>query len=98
MRPCFAKKMLSKTRVFLAKKMPAHVKKIDRACFLRFSKLQPTRKWVNEVNLSRFSTQNLFQIRACVISARKAKDLDVKTTFTYTHANTTLGQSDRAYC
>ena len=33
--------------------MPAQVKKIDRACFLRFSKLQPTRKWANEVNLSR---------------------------------------------
>ena len=77
--------------------MPAQVKKIDRACFLRFSKLQPTRKWVNEVNLSRFATQNLFQTRGCVISARKAKHLDVKTTFTYSRANTTLGQSERAY-
>ena len=42
------------------------------ACFQRFYKIQPTRKWVNKVNLSSFSTQNLFQIRACVISARKA--------------------------
>ena len=30
------------------------------------------RKWVNKVNLSSFSTQNVFQIRACVISTRKA--------------------------
>ena len=52
---------------------------------------------MNKVNLSRFSTQNLFQIRACVISARKAKHLDVTTMFTYSHANTLLGQSERAY-
>ena len=58
---------------------------------------QPTRKWLNNVNLSRFSTQNLFQIRACVISARKAKHLDVTTMFAYSHANTPLGQSERAY-
>ena len=50
---------------------------------------------MNKVNLSRFTTQNLFQIRACVISARK--DLDVTTMFTYSHANTPLGQSERAY-
>ena len=52
---------------------------------------------MNKVNLSRFSTQNLFQIRACVISARKAKHLDVTTMFTYSHANTPLDQSGRAY-
>ena len=52
---------------------------------------------MNKVNLSRFSTQNLFQIRACVISARKAKHLDVTTMFTYSHANTPLSQSERAY-
>ena len=56
---------------------------------------QPTRKWVNKVNFSSFTTQNLFQIRACVISAQK--DLDVTTMFTYSHANTPLGQSERAY-
>ena len=32
-----------------------------------------------------------------VISARKAKHLDVTTMFTYSHANTPLGQSERAY-
>ena len=55
------------------------------------------RKWVNKVNLSNFSTQNLFQIRAGVISARKAKQVGVTTMFTYSHSNTALGQSERAY-
>ena len=55
------------------------------------------RKWVNKVNLSTFSTQNLFQIRAYVITARKAKQVDVITMFTYSHANTPLGQSERVY-
>ena len=32
-----------------------------------------------------------------VISARKAKHLDVTTMFTYSHANMPLGQSERAY-
>ena len=32
-----------------------------------------------------------------MISARKAKQLDATTMFTYSHANTALGQSERAY-
>ena len=44
-----------------------------------------------------FSSQNLFQIRAWVFSAREAKHLGVTTIFTYSHANTPLGQSERAY-
>ena len=44
-----------------------------------------------------FWTRKRFQIRACVISARKAKHLDATTMFTYSHANTPLGQSERAY-
>ena len=32
-----------------------------------------------------------------MISARKAKHLDITTMFTYSHANTPLGQSERAY-
>ena len=32
-----------------------------------------------------------------MISAREAKHLDVTTLFTYLHANTSLGQSERAY-
>ena len=55
------------------------------------------RKWVNKVNLSSFSTQNLFQIHACVIRVRKAKHLNVTTMSTCSHANTPLGQSERAY-
>ena len=41
--------------------------------------------------------KKLFHIRACVISARKAKHFDVTTMFTYSHANKPLGQSERAY-
>ena len=40
---------------------------------------------------------NLFQIRVCVISARKPKHVDVTTMFTYSQANTPLRQSKRAY-
>ena len=32
-----------------------------------------------------------------MISTRKAKQLDATTMFTYSHANTALGQSERAY-
>ena len=35
------------------------------------------------------------QIRACVISARKANNLEVTTMFTNSHANTPHGQSER---
>ena len=80
--PCLQKRCFPKYGVFLSLKMSAQAKKIDTACFLRFSKFQLTRKWVNKVNLSRFSTQNLFQNRACVISTRKAKHFDVTTMFT----------------
>ena len=52
-------------------------------------------KW--SIYLSSFSTQNLFQIHACVIRARKAKHLNVTTMSTYSHANTPLRQSERAY-
>ena len=45
--------------------------------------------------LVEFSAQKPFQIRACVISARKANHFDVTSMFTYSHANTPLGQSER---
>jgi len=44
-----------------------------------------------------FSTQKLFQILACVISAGTAKHLDAITMFTYSHGNTPVGQSERVY-
>ena len=47
--------------------------------------------------LVEFSAQNPFQIRACMISAQKARHFEVTTAFTYSHANTPLGQSERAY-
>ena len=47
--------------------------------------------------LFEFSTQNLFQVRAFVISTRTAKHLDVTSMFTYSHANTPFGQSERTY-
>ena len=34
---------------------------------------------------------------ACMITARKAKHLDATTKCTYSHANITLAQSERAY-
>ena len=55
------------------------------------------KEWINKVNLWSFELENFFQIGACVISAREAKHLDVTTIFTYSHANTSLGQSERAY-
>ena len=50
-----------------------------------------------ETKLVEFWTRKLFQIRACVISARKAKHLDSTTMFTYSHANTPLSQWECVY-
>ena len=47
--------------------------------------------------MCRVLNSKTFQIRACAISARKAKQLDATTMFTYSHANTPLGQSERIY-
>ena len=58
---------------------------------------QPTKEWVNKVNLSSFELENFFKFGACVISERKAKQFDATTMFTYSHENTALGQSERAY-
>ena len=49
---------------------------------------------INKVNVWSFQLKNVCD---CVISARKAKHLDATTMFTYSHANTPLGQSERAY-
>ena len=50
-----------------------------------------------ESKLVEFWTWKLFQVRACVISARKAKHLDATTMFTHSHANNPLSQSESAY-
>ena len=52
---------------------------------------------MNKISLLGFQLKNFFQIRACVISARKAKHLDVTAMFAYSHANTPLSQSERTY-
>ena len=51
----------------------------------------------NKVNLLSSQLKNFFQFRACVISARKPKHLDVTTMLTNSQANTPLGQLERAY-
>ena len=50
-----------------------------------------------ESKLVEFWTSKLFQIRACMISAWKAKHVDTTTMFTYSHANTSLSQSECTY-
>ena len=55
------------------------------------------REWLNKVNVSSFQLKNISQICACVISVEKAKHFDATTMFTYSHANTPLGQSVVSY-
>ena len=92
----FCKKMLCKIRIFLAKKASLSEEKLthllcnDFSCFSR-------RRMGKSSKLVVFWTRKLFQIRACLISARKAKQLEGTIMFTYSHANTPLGQSERAY-
>ena len=73
------------------------MKKIDTPSLQQFATFQPMKGWVNKVNLSRFELENFFQICTCLISARKAKHADATTMFTYSHANTPLGQSEHVY-
>ena len=87
----FCKKDAFQNTVFSRFKCQLKRETLTEHDFYRFSKFQLTREWVNKVNLSSF------QIRACVISARKAKHLDVTTMFTYSHANTPVDQSERKY-
>ena len=37
------------------------LKKIGTACFERFCKFQPTKEWVNKVNLTSFELENFFK-------------------------------------
>ena len=55
------------------------------------------REWLSKVNVSSFQLKNFSQIRACMISMKKAKHFDATTMFTYSHANTPIGQSECAY-
>ena len=58
----FCKKMLSKLRIFLTYDVSLSENKIDIACLSRFSKFQPTKEWVNKVNLSSFELKNFFKL------------------------------------
>ena len=58
---CFEIKMLSKNTGFSRLKCQLKRNQIDTACFQRFSKFQPTREWVNKVNVSSFQLKNFFE-------------------------------------
>jgi len=62
--------------------------------FVKIFQVSADEEMVNKVN---FSTQNLFQICACMIITCTAKHFEVATVCTYSRANTLLGQSERAY-
>ena len=64
--------------------------------FVKIFQVLANERMDKKSKLVEFSTQKRFQIRACVISARKVKYLDVTTMFTHSYANTPLGQSERA--
>ena len=52
------------------------------------------REWINKVNLSSFRL-NLFQIRTCVISARKPKHIEVTAMSKYSLTRLLANQSAR---
>ena len=77
---------------FFSLTMSPWAKKISTAYFLKILQVSTDEGIGKYSKLVEFSTPKLFQIRAFVISARKAKHFDVTTKFTYTP----LGQSERA--
>ena len=77
--------------------MSALAKKNWHSLFIKIFQVSADEGMGKWSNLVEFWSQKLFKIRAHVISARKAKHLDVTTMFTYSHANTPLGQWERAY-
>ena len=58
---------------------------------------QATKEWVNKVNLSSFELENFFKFVLARLAREKPNNLTPTTMFTYSHANTPLGQSERAY-
>ena len=59
---------------------------------------QPTKEWVNKVNLSSFELENFFKFLLAWLAREKPNNLTPQPClFTYSHANTALGQSERAY-
>ena len=90
----FCKKMNFKKRIHL--KCQLKRKKLTHV-FVKILQVSPNMRMGKWSKLVEFSTKKPFQMRACVISTRKAKYLDVTNMFTYSRANTPLGQSERAF-
>ena len=67
--------------------------------FVKIFQVSADKEKGKQSKLVQFSPQNLFQIHACVISARKAKHLDITTVFAESHLKAVLGpiQSARNY-
>ena len=63
--------------------------------FVNFFKFHPTREWVNKVNLSSFQLKNILKFVLARL-AREEQNILTPHMFTYSHANTSLGQSERA--
>ena len=77
-------------RIFLALNVSLSEEKLTHLLCNDFPCFTPRKEWVNKVNLSSFELENFFKFV-------QAKQLDATTMFTYSHANTPLGQSERAY-
>ena len=54
------------------------------------------KEWVNKVNLSRFKLENVFKFVLAWL-AREKQNILIPHMFIYSHVNTPLGQSERAY-
>ena len=63
--------------------------------FVRFSKFHPTNE-VNKVNLSSFQLKNLLKFVLAWLAREEKNILTAQVMFTYSHAKTSLGQSERA--
>ena len=63
--------------------------------FVRFSKFHPTNE-VNKVNLSSFQLKNLLKFVLASLAREEKNILTPQVMFTYSHAKTSLGQSERA--
>ena len=89
--------VLQKKMLFSLKMSAQATTLTQHVCKLKIFQVSANEGMGKRSKLVEFSAQKLFQIRACVISARKPNHLDVTTMFTYSYTSTFLGQSERAY-
>ena len=95
---CFEKRCFPKYR-FFSFKMSAWAEKNWRSVLLRFSKFQPMRKKLNNVNLE-FWSQNLLSyyfVLAILAHAQQNISSSPLCLCNYSHANIPFGQSEWAY-